>query len=186
MPLNLLGDERGRVNYVTTGQWSEGAISDVRKYADVTECTWNKETKYTTVAPSSDWKIDSEAQYVHYCDNETVVGIEFNNFPFEKFKGQKVVCDMSSNFCSRPVDWSKFDVVYAGAQKNVGPSGSTIVVVRTSLIKEPSKKCPVVLDWNTYSKAATKWHNTPACYAIYMAGLNIEYMLENGGLEGME
>jgi len=187
IPLNVLPDG-GKANYVTTGQWSEGAIKDAKKYIEVTECTNNKDLKFTGVASQDTWKVDPDAKYVHYCENETIVGVEFtDNFPFEKFAGQLVICDMSSNFCSRPVDWSKYDVVYAGAQKNVGPSGCTIVIVKNHLLQQrPSKICPVTLEWDTFAKAATRFHNTPCCYAVYMAGLNIEHMLEKGGIPAME
>lgn len=94
-----------------------------------------------------------------------------------------MVCDMSSNFCSKPIDWSKYDVVYAGAQKNVGPAGVCIVIVKNSILKLKAKKdAPLVNDWQLFSKAANTFHNTPCCWSIYMAGLNIEYMLELGGL----
>lgn len=97
-----------------------------------------------------------------------------------------MVCDMSSNFCSKPVEWEKFDVVYAGAQKNVGPAGICITIVRTSLLEnKPMKTCPLTMDWQIYSKAPQTFQNTPCCFAIYMAGLNIEYMLEQGGLQAM-
>ena len=93
---------------------------------------------------------------------------------------------MSSNLCSRPIDWTKLDIVYAGAQKNVGPAGCTIVIVRNSVMKTPNKICPITMDWLTYSKANILSHNTPACYPIYMAGLNIEHMIAEGGLPAME
>lgn len=94
---------------------------------------------------------------------------------------------MSSNFCSRPVDWQKFDVVYAGAQKNVGPAGVCIVVVRKTLLKTPCRKdTPLLCDWPLFDKAANTFHNTPNCWTIYMCGLNIEYMIEQGGIPAMQ
>jgi phosphoserine aminotransferase len=98
-------------------------------------------------------------------------------------KGQLVVCDMSSNFASRPVDWSKFDVVYAGAQKNLGPAGICVNVIRKSLITKARKDTPILLDWPLFDKAQNKCHNTPNCWTIYMIGLNVQHMLEQGGLE---
>lgn len=102
-------------------------------------------------------------------------------------QGQLVVCDMSSNFCSRPIDWQKYDVVYAGAQKNVGPAGICITVVRKTLLKNACKKdAPLLCDWPLFDKAANTFHNTPNCWSIYMCGLNIEYMLEQGGIPAMQ
>lgn len=155
--MNLFGDEAGTANYLTTGTWSETAIKEAHKYCGKapTECANNKGTKYCDLDEPDKWQIDPEAKYFHYCDNETIQGFEFKEFPYEKVpKGQIMVCDMSSNFCSKPVDWSKYDVVYAGAQKNVGPAGVCITIVRNSLVeKKPKKDCPLTLDWNTYSKA---------------------------------
>ena len=94
-----------------------------------------------------------------------------------------MVCDMSSNFCSKNIEWEKYDVIYAGAQKNVGPAGVCIVILKTALLSKKAKKdAPLVNDWQLFSKAANTFHNTPCCWSIYMAGLNIEYMLEQGGL----
>ena len=133
---NLLGEGEGaKANYLTTGTWSQGAIAEAKKYGSATEVANNKESKYTTVADPSEWKIDTDAKYFHYCDNETIQGFEFAEFAHDKVPaGQTLVCDMSSNFCSKPIDWSKYGVVYAGAQKNVGPAGICITIVRNDLI----------------------------------------------------
>lgn len=114
---NLLEDgEQQTANYITTGTWSEGAIKEAKKYCAANEVTNNKPTKYTTVADPETWNIDPNAKFMHYCDNETIQGFEFSPFPYDKVpEGQTLVCDMSSNFCSRPIDWSKYGVVYAGA-----------------------------------------------------------------------
>lgn len=115
--------------------WSSQATAEAKKYCEVNEIYPDSNGKYTTLPDSANWKIDKEAAYVHYCYNETVHGVEFPvDFPFELFGDQIVVCDMSSNICTKPVAWEKYGVVYAGAQKNIGPSGTTIVVVREDLI----------------------------------------------------
>jgi phosphoserine aminotransferase len=189
VPLNLLGDEAGSSNYLTTGTWSEAAIKEAKKFCtSVTECASNSANKYTDIAEPDQWEISKEAKYFHYCDNETIQGFEFKEFPYDKVpEGQLMVCDMSSNFCSKPVDWEKYDVVYAGAQKNVGPAGICITIVRSKLVaNKPRKDCPLVMDWMTYGKAPQTFQNTPCCFAIYMAGLNIEYMLELGGIPAMQ
>ena len=139
------------------------------------------------MADPETWNIDANAKFFHFCDNETIQGFEFNPFPFDKVpEGQTVVCDMSSNFCSRPIDWSKFGVVYAGAQKNVGPAGLTFVIVRNDLIAGHRADTPLLCDWETFSKAANTFHNTPSCWPIYMCGLNVAYMLEQGGIPAMQ
>lgn len=148
----------------------------------------NKSNGYSTIADPSEWNIDPNARFFHFCDNETIQGFEFgDDFPFHLIpEGQTLVCDMSSNFTTRPVDWSKFGVVYAGAQKNVGPAGATIVVVRNDLIAGHRSDTPLLCDWETFSKAANTFHNTPACFPIYMCGLNLAYMLEQGGVPTMQ
>jgi phosphoserine aminotransferase len=185
--MNLFGDEEGpKANYLTTGTWTQGAIGEAKKYGNINEVANNKELKYTTLAEPADWKIEADAKYFHYCDNETIQGFEFNEFPHEKVpEGQVLVCDMSSNFCSKKIDWSKYGVVYAGAQKNVGPAGICITVVRNDLIGKERKDTPMLCNWGVFSKAANTFHNTPACWPIYVCGLNIAHMLEKGGIQAM-
>lgn len=101
--------------YLTTGTWSQGAIKEAKKYCTPTEAASNVNLGYTTIADSSEWKVDGEGAYFHYCDNETIQGFEFHDFPFEKAGDLPIVCDMSSNFCSKPIEWEKYAVVYAGA-----------------------------------------------------------------------
>ena len=187
IPLNLFGDTEGPgANYLTTGTWSQGAIGEAKKYGNITEVANNKEAKYSTVADPADWKIDDKAKYFHYCDNETIQGFEFAEFPYDKVpEGQTLVCDMSSNFCSREIDFSKYGVIYAGAQKNVGPAGICISIVRNDLIGGHRKDTPMLCDWATFSKAANTFHNTPACWPIYMCGLNLAHMIEKGGIPAM-
>jgi phosphoserine aminotransferase len=137
--------------------------------------------KFTTLPDPSNWHIDPEAAYFHYCDNETVHGVEFQEFPYDKVpSGQILVSDMSSNMCTRPIHWEKLGVVYAGAQKNVGPSGMTIVIVREDLIGHQDPKTPLMCDWRVMRDAPNQFHNTPACWPIYVAGLNIAHMKKNG------
>jgi len=183
---NLLEDgEMQTANYLTTGTWSQGAIKEAKKYCNPNEVASNTANGYTTL--SDDWNVDANAKYFHYCDNETIQGFEFSDFPFDKVPaGQTLVCDMSSNFCTRPIDWSKHGVVYAGAQKNVGPAGITIVIVRNDLIAGHRKDTPMLCDWELFSKAANTFQNTPSCWPIYMCGLNIAYMLEQGGIPAMQ
>lgn len=173
---------------MTTGTWSEAAINEAKKYGEPNEIANNKQYKYAHIDEPSTWKIKEDATFFHYCDNETIQGFEFHQFPFNVVpQGQLLVCDMSSNFCSKPIDWSKYDVVYAGAQKNVGPAGVTFVILKNAILKRKAvKDIPLTSDWVLFSKAANTFHNTPTCWSIYMAGLNLEYMLEIGGLPKMQ
>lgn len=114
IPYNLAKDKT-KVNYITTGAWSEQAIKEAKKICTAVEAWPESGSKYTTVPDSSTWVIDKESAYFHYCDNETIHGVEFNDFPFDKVEGLTLVSDMSSNFATRPIDWEKYGVVYAGA-----------------------------------------------------------------------
>jgi len=181
IPLNMLG-EKNDANYITTGSWSSAAIKEAKKYCKPTEVWPESQGKYSTVPEPSTWKLSEDAAFFHYCDNETIGGVEFNDFPYEKFEGKNIVCDMSSNFCSRPVDWSKYAMVYAGAQKNVGPAGCTILVIRDDLFESKSKEnpCPMLCDWKQFKDAPDQFHNTPCCWSIYVSGLNLAYMKKKG------
>lgn len=148
IPMNLFKSEEGdRVaNYLTTGTWSQGAIKEAKKFCTkANEVANNSSTGYSTVP--DEWQIADNATYFHYCDNETIQGIEFHDFPFDRIGEQTLVSDMSSNFCSKPIDWSKYGVVYAGAQKNVGPSGVCFGVIRNDLIPGHMKETPLLCDW---------------------------------------
>lgn len=114
IPYNLLRG-KSKVNYITTGAWSEAAIKEVKKLATVVEAWPDSNRNYTTLPDPSTWNIDKEAAYFHYCDNETIHGVEFKDFPFDKVEGLPVVCDMSSSIGTKPIDWEKYGVVYAGA-----------------------------------------------------------------------
>uniref|UniRef100_A0A7S3JFQ4 Phosphoserine aminotransferase n=1 Tax=Euplotes harpa TaxID=151035 RepID=A0A7S3JFQ4_9SPIT len=178
IPMNLLKHNK-KCNYLVTGYWSLHSYLDAKNLGEVNEVTKTPK-KYTTVPDVSTWNVEKDAAYFHYCDNETIDGVEFNNFPFEELKDQTIVCDMSSNICTRPIDWSKYGVVYAGAQKNIGPSGVTIVIVRDDLIGNAMDITPAFCDWNKHVKAPGQCYNTPCTWGVYMCGLNIEYMLEKG------
>lgn len=159
IPFNLLNENK-KMNYLVTGGWGKNAFKDAKKYGEVTEVIKPLEA-YTGCPDFSEWTVDPDARYFHFCENETVYGVEFNNFPYEELKDQLLVCDMSSNFCSRPVDWNKYGLVYAGAQKNVGPAGVCIVVVRDDLIGNSLDICPDVSDYKKHVDAAGHCYNTP-------------------------
>jgi len=136
--------------------------------------------KFNTIPDPDKWVVDNDSAYFHYCDNETIHGVEFPEFPYDKVGDLTLVCDMSSNFCSRPINWEKYGVVYAGAQKNVGPAGVTVAVIRDDLIGHHRPDTPVMCDWKTFLNAPNTFHNTPVCWSIYVCGLNIAHMKKNG------
>jgi phosphoserine aminotransferase len=179
IPFNLTKDNK-KVNYLTTGAWSEQAFKEAKKVCQPNEVWADSGSKFTTVPNPDTWKIEADAAYFHYCDNETIHGVEFNDFPFEKVAGTTLVCDMSSNIGTRPIDWEKYGVVYAGAQKNLGPAGVCVVVVREDLIGHQRPDTPILFDWKAFRDAPTKFHNTPSCWPIYVTGLNLAYMKNLG------
>ena len=179
IPMNLLTKNK-KANYLAFGTFGKSAINHARRYdTDITEVV-EQVDQYLKIPDFSTWKVDPEAKYFHYWDNETLYGIEFNGFPFDKLEGQEIVCDMSSNICSRRVDWSKYGLVYTGLQKNIGPSGVTIIVIREDLIEEPMSITPDMMSYKKYADAPGQWFSTPWCWSIYVAGLNLELMNEKG------
>jgi phosphoserine aminotransferase len=177
IPLNLANAGES-VDYFNTGVWSDKAIKEAKRFCQVNVVATN-----TTAIPDvSEWKLSKEAKYVHYTPNETIGGLEFHSIPDV---GDKVlVADMSSTILSRPIDVSRFGIIYAGAQKNIGPAGLTIVIIRDDLLGKARLGTPTMLD---YQSAADNdsMYNTPATYPWYMAGLVFEWLLAQGGLTVM-
>ncbi|XP_045021004.1 phosphoserine aminotransferase isoform X2 [Bubalus bubalis] len=161
VPLNLIGLKAGRcADYVVTGSWSAKAAEEAKKFGTV-NIVHPKLGSYTKIPDPSTWTLNPDASYVYYCANETVHGVEFDFIP--DVKGAVLVCDMSSNFLSRPVDVSKFGVIFAGAQKNVGSAGVTVVIVRDDLLGFALKECPSVLDYKVQA-GNNSLYNTPPCF----------------------
>ena len=181
VPLNLLAGKNS-ANYVNTGQWSKKAIQEAGKYCNVNVVASSEEQNFSCIPAFDSWAIDEQAAYLHYTPNETIGGVEFF---WEPDVSMPVVADMSSTILSRPIDIEKFDLIYAGAQKNIGPSGLTLVIVRKSLLGQASKMTPSMLDYQVQAKAGSM-SNTPPAYAWYMAGLVFEWIKEQGGLSAME
>ncbi|XP_001600620.1 probable phosphoserine aminotransferase [Nasonia vitripennis] len=179
VPLNMM--KTGSADYIVTGAWSSKAAKEAAKYGKV-NLVLPKTTKYTEIPDKSTWNLDPNASYVYYCDNETVHGIEFHDIP--DTKGVPLVADMSSNFVSKPLDISKFALIYAGAQKNVGPSGVTIVIVRKDFIGTAMSICPSIFDFAVVA-AENSIHNTPPVFQIYFVGRVFEWIKKNGRVEGM-
>ena len=181
VPLNLLHGKKA--NYVVSGYWSKRSYQDALPFGDMTIAASSEAIGYTKAPDPKDWKIDSSAAYVHFCSNETIHGVEYFDMP--SIKTIPVVADMSSHILSRPVDISQFGVIYAGAQKNIGPAGLTIVIVRDDLLDVASPLTPSVFNWKTQVENQSMI-NTPTTYSIYMAGLVFEWLIELGGLEVIE
>ncbi|WP_394173134.1 3-phosphoserine/phosphohydroxythreonine transaminase [Thalassotalea litorea] len=183
VPQNLL-TKTGKADYIVTGSWSKSAVSEAKKYGDihvlepVVEIQGEKQ-----VLPSSQWDLSTDADYVHYCPNETVDGIEIFELPDT---GEvPLVADMSSTILSRPIDVSKFGLIYAGAQKNIGPSGLTIVIVREDLLGRAMPTVPEIFNYQTLANNDSMF-NTPPTYAWYLASLVFSWLKELGGLTAME
>jgi phosphoserine aminotransferase len=181
IPMNLLRGKKS-ADYINTGYWSKKAIAEAKRFCEVKMAASSEDTNFTTIPPRESWDLDPEAAYVHYTPNETIGGVEF---PYIPETGEvPLVADMSSTILSRPLDVSRFGLIYAGAQKNIGPAGLTIVIVRDDLIGSPVSGTPTMFDYATHAKAGSMY-NTPPTYAWYMAGLVFEWIKERGGLEGM-
>jgi phosphoserine aminotransferase len=181
IPMNLLRGG-GKADYVVTGEWSKKAVKEAKNYCDVGIAA-TSEDKNFTYAPKQ-WKVRPDAAYVHYCSNETIGGVEYHSLPSVK-ENIPVVADASSHFLSRPLDVSKFGLIYAGAQKNAGPAGLTFVIVRDDLMGGAAKGTPSVMDYKLQADTDSML-NTPACYSIYVAGLVFKWLKQLGGLPEME
>jgi phosphoserine aminotransferase len=181
VPLNLLNGKKA--NYVISGYWSKRSYQDALPFGDMSIAASSESIGYTKAPDLQEWKIDSSASYIHFCSNETIHGVEYFDLP--SVKTIPVVADMSSHILSRPVDVSQFGVIYAGAQKNIGPAGLTIVIVRDDLLEVASPLTPSVFNWKTQAENQSMI-NTPTTYSIYMAGLVFEWLIELGGLAAIE
>ncbi|MCK5647254.1 MAG: 3-phosphoserine/phosphohydroxythreonine transaminase [Gammaproteobacteria bacterium] len=181
IPLNLLGDKK-TADYVNTGMWSKKAIAEAKRYCDVNVVATSEDSGFTTIPEFSTWSLNPDAAYVHYTPNETIGGVEFDYIP--DTGNVPLIADMSSTILSRPIDVSKFGMIYAGAQKNVGPAGLTIVIIREDLIGQAAESTPAMLNYKTHADNDSMY-NTPPTYSWYFAGLVFEWLLEKGGLEGM-
>ncbi len=181
VPLNLLG-ERKTADYVNTGQWSKKAIKEAKRYCDVNVVASSEADNFTTIPVFEKWALNKDAAYLHYTPNETIGGVEFFWTPEADVP---VVADMSSTILSRPIDVNKFGLIYAGAQKNIGPAGLTIVIVRKDLLGNAHPLCPVGMDYQVAAENESMY-NTPPTMGLYLAGLVFKWLKAQGGLEAME
>lgn len=181
IPLNLL-PAGGKADYLNTGQWSKKAIEEARRYGEINVVASSKDSNFSTIPAFESWNLDKSAAYFHYTPNETIGGVEFHWVP--ELGQVPLVADLSSTILSRPVDVSKFGVIYAGAQKNIGPAGLTIVIVREDLLGKSRAETPTMLDWKIAADNDSMY-NTPPTYAWYLAGLVFKWLKSQGGVEGI-
>lgn len=181
IPLNLLVGKSA--DYAITGTWSQRSVEDARAYGNINVVASNVADKFTFAPARDTWKLNKDAAYLHLCTNETICGIEFLDMP--ETHGVPIVADMSSHILSRPINVSDYGVIYAGAQKNIGPAGLCIVIVREDLLDRASPLTPAVFHWKTQAENQSMI-NTPPTYSIYIAGLVFEWLLAQGGVEAIE
>ena len=181
IPMNLL---RGKTqaDYINTGAWSKKAIGEAKRYCEVNVAATSEDSKFTDIPDPSRWTLNPDAAYVHYTPNETIGGVEFHSIP--DVGDVPLVADMSSTILSRPIDVSKFGLIYAGAQKNIGPAGLTVVIVRDDLLGDVVASTPTMFNYQTHADNESMY-NTPPTYAWYLAGLVFAWIKNNGGLKSM-
>lgn len=182
IPMNL--KKNGKAAYIVTGQWAKKAAQEAEKYIDVVRVASSEDKTFSYIPDCSDLDIPEDADYVYICENNTIYGTKYKTLP--NTKGHILVSDVSSCFLSEPVDVEKYGIIYGGVQKNIGPAGMAIVIIREDLIPEEVDKCvPTMLAYKTQADAGSLY-NTPPCYTIYMCGKVFKWLKKMGGLEAMK
>ncbi|MGN0302187.1 MAG: 3-phosphoserine/phosphohydroxythreonine transaminase [Anaerotardibacter sp.] len=182
IPMNLL--KKGKADYILTGSWGKKAFKEAKKYGDVVAAASSEEANFTYVPDVDTIQFREDIDYVYICDNETIYGTKFNKYP-EVPEGAVLVADVSSCFLSEPIDVTKFGVIYGGVQKNIGPAGAVIVIVREDLIRDDVPEyVPTMLKYKTQADKDSLF-NTPPCYTIYICGKVFKWLKKQGGLEGI-
>ena len=182
VPMNLIG-RSGRADYVLTGEWSKKSQKEAARYGQANVAASGEGSHFSAIPPRSDWKLDAGAAYVHICSNETIGGVQYHWTP--DTGSVPLVADMSSDILSRPIDVSKYGLIYAGAQKNMGPSGLTVVIVREDLLGHALPVTPSAFNYQVQAENDSMY-NTPPTYAIYIMGLVLQHVKARGGLQAME
>lgn len=189
VPMNLAGvpGAVGAVDLVVTGAWSEKSAAEAQRYADVAVAASTQASGYTELPPPATWRLRPNTRYVHLCSNETIHGVEFQELPDLKALGcdAPLVVDASSHILSCPIDFKRVGLVFAGAQKNIGPAGLTIVIVRNDLLDRALPCCPSAFNYRLVAQASSMY-NTPPTYSIYIAGLVFQWLKAQGGVAAME
>ena len=182
VPMNLLGAGK-RADYITTGEWSRKALREARRYGSAFEAASDEASGFLRIPDRNQWQLSADSAYVHICSNETIGGVEFQDTPDVGMV--PLVADMSSTILSRPIDVHRYGLIYAGAQKNIGPSGLTIVIIREDLIGHASADTPALLDYRAQAEADSMI-NTPATFAVYVSGLVFKWLKAQGGTAAIE
>ena len=182
VPMNLLHGKKS-ADYIHTGEWAKKAIGEAKKFCSVNVAASSEDRSFTYVPKQSTWKSGADAAYVHITSNETIGGIEYHWIP--DTRGVPLVADMSSHILSCPIDISRYGVIYAGAQKNIGPAGLTIVIVREDLLGQVIPGTPAMYDYKIHADNESMY-NTPPTYGLYIAGLVFQWLKKNGGLAAMQ
>jgi len=182
IPVNIL-DGKQKACYINTGAWSEKAIKSAKSYCDVIVSASAETNNFTAIPDRASWNVDQQAAYLHYTPNETIHGVEFQDIP--DVGDLPLVADMSSNILSRSIDVSKFGIIYAGTQKNMGPAGAAVVIVRDDLIGKAQKGLPDIFNYEKQAKQESML-NTPATYTWYLVGLVLQWVKAQGGVAALE
>lgn len=193
VPMNLCGaaknqpDTKTCTNFVVTGSWSQKSAKEAQRYSHVHIAASNEADQHHTIPTFDEWKLRADARYVHLCSNETIHGVEFQELPDLQALGcnAPLIVDCSSHITSRPIEWSKVGLAFAGAQKNLGPAGVTLVFVRDDLLDQAMSICPSAFNYKTVA-ANQSMYNTPPTYGIYIAGLVFDWLKAQGGVGAME
>lgn len=181
IPMTFLSKDSS-ADYIVNGAWSEKSVNEAKKFGSVNVVFSGKETGYRSVPNQEDLRFSKDAGYIHYCSNETIDGVEFK---YDLDGGNvPVICDASSNILSKPIDVSRYAIIYAGAQKNIGPSGVTVVIIRDDLIEKVPPNLPSMLDYRNFAENGSM-PNTPNTWGIYLIGLVCDWLAEKGGLAAM-
>ena len=182
IPLNLIG-QTGKADYAVTGNFSNLAYKEAKKYGQINLAASSEDRGHSYIPGQDQLKLDPDASYFYYCANNTIYGTEWNYVP--DTGSVPLVCDMSSDILSMPVDVSKYGIIYAGAQKNMAPAGLTVVIIREDLAGHELPYTPLMMNYKTMIDKDSMY-NTPPCWCIYMLGLTLDWVMEQGGVEGME
>lgn len=184
IPMNLFSEiGKGKADYAVTGNFSTVACKEAKKYGTINIAASSEDKKHTYIPKQSDLKLDSEAAYFYYCENNTIYGTEWKYIP--ETGNVPLVCDMSSNILSKPVDVSKYGIIYAGAQKNMAPAGLTVVIINKELAGKEMSCTPLMMSYKTMIEKDSMY-NTPPCWNIYVLGLVLDWLEKQGGVAGME
>src|SRR5262249_50192125 len=182
VPMNLM-EKGGKADYIITGSWSKAALKEAKKVGQINVVATTEADNFNRIPQQSELKLDPEATFVHFTSNNTIFGTEWHYTP--DVGSVPLVCDTSSDMLSRPIDVDRYGLIYAGAQKNMGPAGVTVVIIRKDLVREPAADMPTMLAFKTHTDTGSLY-NTPPVFSIYIVQLLCKWLQSLGGLEGMQ